>query len=139
MLWTEAVDFTFRDRPKWKGKEKKSQGICCRHFLEFYGNGECSGITRPLLKQFGVWLEDTREIKDGTINRHFASVSTVLRHCVQEEMLDMNLPITPLRSEYPGRPFYFTKEQVDEMCSIKTRSGLSDLVRFASLTGARQG
>ena len=138
MNWTEAVDFTFKDRPSWKGKELKSPGINTRHFTEYYGDGECKDITRPVLKGFASFLEDT-ERSDATINRHLSAVHTVLQHCVNEEMLDMNLPVIPRRKEYQGRPHFFTKEQVDAICEATNRTGLKDLVRFAALTGARQG
>ena len=138
MLWTEAVDFTFKDRPSWKGKEKKSPGINTRHFTEYFGDGACKDITRQVLKGFASYLEDT-ERSDGTINRHLSHVHTVLLHCVNEEMLDMNLPVIPRRKEYQGRPHFFTKEQVDAICNTTNRTGLTDLVRFASLTGARSG
>ena len=47
LSWQAAVDFTFMDRPSWKGKEKTQFGIACRHFGEFYGEDEpCENITR---------------------------------------------------------------------------------------------
>ena len=138
MLFSEAVSFTFKDRPSWKGKEKLAPGINTRHFLEYWGDGECKDITRQVLKGFASFLEDT-ERSDGTINRHLSQVHTVLLHCVQEEMLDINLPVIPRRKEYQGRPHFFSKDQVDAICERTNRTSLKDLVRFASLTGARSG
>lgn len=139
LKWQDAVDFTFSTRKSWKGKESKSPGINTRHFAEFMGEDfVCEEITRKVLRSFAEHLEDT-ERSDGTINRHLSSVRTVLDHCVCEEELDMNLPVIPRRKEYQGRPFFFTKDQVDTIVRNENRIGLGDLVRFASLSGARMG
>ena len=139
LKWQDAVDFTFATRKTWKGKELKQPGINTRHFTEMYGaDFYCEDITRRVLRTFAEHLEDT-ERSDATINRHLSHVHTVLHHNVCEEELDMNLPVIPRRAEYEGRPFFFTKHQVDEIVRNENRIGLGDLVRFASLTGARMG
>ena len=136
--WQQAVDFTFQTRSTWKGKEAIGPGINCRHFTEFFGDGLCSDITRKVLKTYGFHLEE-QELSDATINRCMSAISTVLNHCVEEEELDINLPKVPHRKEYQGRPFFFSKDEVDAICRSSTYTGLSDLVRAASLTGARMG
>ena len=137
LSWQAAVDFTFMDRPSWKGKEKTQFGIACRHFGEFYGEDEpCESITRKVIKAYTSWMEDEGRA-DATINRHLSAVHVVLDHCVEEDELDMNIPKFTRKPKTESRPWWFSKEQVDQLCEKEIKTGLTDLIRFASLTGAR--
>ena len=53
--------------------------------------------------------------------------------------MDMNLPTKPNYKEYKGRPFFFNKDDIAKLCVNTNRTGLSDLIQFAVLTGARRG
>lgn len=139
MLWHEAVDFVFATRRSWKGKELKAPGINVRHFTNYYGgDSPCEEINRKVLKGFVSYLQDTKEYADATLNRKLSAVHTTLLHAINEEELDMNLPVLPSFKEYKGRPYYFNKIDVESICA-QSNNSLSDLVRFASLTGARSG
>ena len=140
MEWQQAVDYCFKTRRTWKGKEKVQPGINTRHFTDYYGShSPCEEITRKTLKGFVDYLMDQYEYEDATLNRKLSAVHTVLNHAVDEEELDMNLPKKPHFKEYLGRPYYFNKEDITNLCTNTNKTGLSDLIKFAALTGARRG
>jgi integrase len=140
MLWQDAVDYCFKTRKSWKGKERLQPGINTRNFTDYYGaTSPCNEITRKTFKGFCDYLLDMKELADATLNRKMSAVHTVLKHAVQEEELDMNLPTIPSYKEYAGRPFFFNKEDIELICAHTNKTGLPELVRFAALTGARRG
>ena len=139
MLWQHAVDYCFKTRKAWKGKELKQPGINTRHFTEYYGgDSECEDINRKTLKGFVDYLLDQYEYEEATLNRKLSAVCTVLTHAIDEEELDMNLPRRPTFKEYAGRPFFFNKGDIESICAHTNRTGLPELIRFAALTGARR-
>ena len=140
MLWQEAVDYCFKTRKTWKGKEKAQPGINTRHFTDYYGaDSPCNEITRKTFKGFCDYLLDMKEYADATLNRKMSAVHTVLLHAVEEEEMDMNMPTKPNYKEYKGRPFFFNKEDIERICAHTNKTGLPELVHFAALTGARRG
>ena len=140
MEWQKAVDYCFKTRRTWKGKEKVQPGINTRHFTDYYGaTSPCNEITRKTFKGFCDYLLDMKEYEDSTLNRKMSAVHTVLLHAVEEEEMDMNLPSKPNFKEYKGRPFFFNKDDISKLCANTNRTGLSDLIQFAVLTGARRG
>ncbi len=140
VTWQHALDYCFKTRRTWKGKERAQPGINTRDFTNYYGgDSPVSEITRKTFKGFCDYLMDIKEYADATLNRKMSAVHTVLLHAVDEEELEMNLPSKPNFKEYRGRPFFFNKYDIDSICTHAHKTGLSDLIRFASLTGARRG
>ncbi len=80
-------------------------------------------------------MED-REICGGSINRRITPITTVLSHLYDEEETDFAPPKVKQYKESVGRPYYFTQDEVDKLCSI-TNISLSELIRFAACTGGR--
>ena len=140
VTWQQALDYCFKTRKTWKGKEKLQCGINTRHFTEYYGgDSPCEEINRKTLRGFVDYLLDQYEYEEATLNRKLSAVCTTLSHAVDEEELDMNIPRRPTFKEYAGRPFFFKKEDIETICTHTNKTGLPDLVRFAALTGARRG
>ena len=140
VTWQQALDYCFKTRRAWKGKERAHPGINTRHFTDYYGgDSPVSEITRKTFKGFCDYLMDIKEYADATLNRKMSAVHTVLLHAVEEEELEMNLPSKPNFKENTGRPFYFNKCDIESICTHAHKTGLPELIRFASLTGARRG
>lgn len=138
--WSEGVAFTFRTRHKWRtGNGATSSRINCGHVSRIIGDDfVLSDINKAVIRTIEFACEDYGH-SDATINRVLAALSTVLNHCVNEEVCDFNVPRIPKRKESQGRPYYFTQEQVEMLCSEENSVGQADLIKFASLTGGRQG
>lgn len=137
VTWQQAVDYTFKTRYSWKhGSGRKTTAINCRHFTEFAGpNYPLKDITRKFLKSYQMDMED-KEICNGSINRRITPITTAINHCCEEDEIDFNAPKVPQYKESEGRPYFFTQEEVEELCSI-TNHRLSELIRFAACTGGR--
>ena len=135
--WEQGVDYTFRTRYAWKhGAGAEGTAINCRHFTEFAGASyPLSDITRKFIKSYQQEMED-REIPGSSINRRVAPITTVLNHLFDEEEISFTPPRVTRYKESQGRPYYFTKDEVDELCDM-TNHRLSQLIRFASCTGGR--
>jgi integrase len=137
LTWQEGVDYTFKTRYAWKhGSGRATTAINCRHFTDFAGpTCPLADINRKFLKSYQMDMED-REICNGSINRRVSVVTTVLSHLYDEEETDVAPPKVKQYKESVGRPYYFTQDEVDELCSI-TNHRLSELIRFAACTGGR--
>ena len=137
LTWKQGVDYTFRTRYSWKhGGGAETTAINCRHFNAFAGEDyPLQDITRKFIKSYQMDMED-REICGASINRRTSVVTTVLNHLCDEEEIDFNPPKVKRYKESEGRPYYFTQDEVDELCSI-TNHRLSELIRFAACTGGR--
>lgn len=135
--WQQGMDYTLRTRYKWKhGSGRGATIINCNHFTEFAGGDyPLVDITRKFLKSYQQDMED-REICNASINRRIAPVTTVLSHLYEEEETDFPPPKVKQYKESQGRPYYFFKDQVEELCDLANPS-LSELIRFASCTGGR--
>ena len=119
LTWQEGVDYTFRTRHSWKhGSGKHTTAINCRHFTDFAGpDYPLRDITRKFLKSYQMDMED-REICNGSINRRVTPVTTVLSHLYDEEEIDFAPPRIKQYKESVGRPYFFTQEEVNKLCSI---------------------
>ena len=137
ITWQQGMDYTFNTRYAWKhGGGKQTTRINCNHFTDFAGpDYPLSDITRKFIKSYQQYLEDL-EVPGSSINRRVAPVTTVLSHLYDEEEIDFTPPRIKQYKESKGRPWYFDKEEVDELCSI-TSHRLSEIIRFASCTGGR--
>tara|TARA_R100001463_G_scaffold125524_1_gene182999 strand:- start:22 stop:720 length:699 start_codon:yes stop_codon:yes gene_type:complete len=93
------------------------------------------------MQQVAIELEGEGK-SDGTINRIFSAVSTVLRHCAFDELIPQPKPFR-YRAEAEARHTYYTKEQVEQLSSITidvfARKDLDDLIMTAAYTGMRRG
>ena len=135
--WKQAMDYTFQTRYSWKhGSGKTPTRINCNQFTDFAGpDYPLVDITRKYLKSYQQHLEDL-EFPGSTINRKLSPITTALNHCYDEEEIDFAPPKVKKYKESQGRPWFFTKDEVDELCSI-TNHRLSEIIRFASCTGGR--
>ena len=135
--WQQGVDHTFKFRHSWKhGSGRTTTMINVRTFTDLYGaDYPLKDITKKFLKSYQLELED-RELSHSTINRKLSPVTTVLNQLYDDEEIDWVPPRIQKYKESAGRPWYFTKEEVDELCAI-TNPRLSQLIRFAACTGGR--
>ena len=135
--WQQGVDYTFKHRHAWRhGSGKKPTEINVQTFTDLYGaDYPLRDITKKFLNSYQLELED-RELAHSTINRKLSPVTTVLNQLYDDEEIDWVPPRIKQYKESEGRPWFFTQDEVDEICSI-TNNRLSELVRFASCTGGR--
>ena len=98
-------------------------------------------ITQPIIAQVCIELEDECK-SDATINRIVSAVSTVLRHCEFDGLIE-SVPKFRRRKEAEGRVVWYTKHEAKQLCHVSTnvfqRDDLSDIIGFAAYTGMRQG
>ena len=141
--WGEAVDYTLRTRDAWRnGNSRKTNMINAGHFTEAHGRSfPVSKITSALVNQFAVDLEDEGK-SNATINRCISAISTVIRHCADDELCNQP-PKFKRRKESEGRVLFFTKEQVTQLTHAATdvfdREDLAEIIQVAAFTGMRQG
>ena len=135
--WKQGVEYTFRTRYAWKhGSGAKTSRINCQHFTDYAGEDyPLAEITRKYIRGYQQHMEDL-EIPNASINRRTAPVTTVLSHLFEEEEIDFSPPRIKRYKESQGRPWYFTKDEVDQLCLVANHR-LSELIRFASCTGGR--
>ena len=138
--WGEAVDFTFKTRKSWRdGNGRVPCQVNTNHITRILGaDFPLTSFSRAVLRDIAFQLEDYG-LSDATINRVITSYTTVLNHCNEEEEIDLPVPKIPRRKETAGRPNFFTQSQVEAICSHLNNTSRSDIVRFAALTGGRQG
>ena len=138
LSWKDGVEYTFRTRHSWRfGSGKQTTRINCNHFTDFISEDfPLAEITRKLVKSYCFELED-QEICNASINRRISPISTVLNHCVDEEEIDIPVPKFKRYKESQGRPYYFTRDQAEELCSVKSTK-LRELIKFAISTGGRR-
>ena len=136
--WKEGVEYTFRTRHKWRVCNGAiASRINCNHITRVIGEDFLlADVNRSVIREIEFACEDYGH-SDATINRVLTSLSTVLNHCVDDEVADFNVPRMPKRKEGKGRPNWFTREQIDLICDCN--GPIVDIVRFAVMTGGRQG
>ena len=141
--WGEAVDFTLRTRDKWRnGSSRKTNIINAGHFTEAHGRSfPTSKITTACITSYVVDLEEQGK-SNATINRCISAVCTVLNHCAANDLCQRP-PVFERRKESEGRKFFFTKEDVNQLChasiEIFDRMDLAEIIQVAAYTGMRQG
>ena len=146
LTWGECRDHTLRTLDTWRnGGGRESAILYSNYFSEYQGDGfPVHRITKPLMTELCVQLEEDKGIKNSTINRFISAVSVVLKHCKEEDMIKFDLP-TPFkrRNEKKGKQKrkYYTKDQVKEMehiaRNVMCNDNLAELIKFAALTGMR--
>ena len=141
--WQQAMDYTFQTRHTWRhGNGKKTSAINCAHFTRLRGSSfPVAKISQPIINGLCIELEDEGK-SDATINRVVSAVSTVLNHCAFDGLLK-SAPKFRRRKESEGRVFWYTKDEVDQLCHLSTdvfmREDLRDIILFGAYTGMRQG
>ena len=80
-------------------------------------------------------------VKAGTVNRHLAIVSAVLRHAQKAGMIE-SVPAVPLMKEPPGRVRYLSHDEanslIGHLSQDERRAHLLDMVEFGLATGLRE-
>ena len=141
---SDAILYTLCTRPSWSEGASGHRTAACnaRHLVSHLGGDTRLGdITPARVAQLRALLaEDGRS--PATVNRVLSVLSTVLRHCHQDGILE-GAPI-PIRreKESEGRLTWFTKEQVHELCLLaldRCDQNLASLINFAAYTGLRRG
>ena len=141
--WGQALDFTLKTRHSWRhGNGRKTALINAAHFTRLRGlSFPLAKITQPIITQVGIELEDEGK-SDATINRIVSAVSTVLNHCVSEQLIS-SAPSFKRRKEHEGRINFYTKEEVLQLRHAAIdpfmREDAADIITVAAYTGMRQG
>ena len=142
--WGECLHYTLKYKDTWRnGGGRKSAITYSGYFTDFQGDSfPVSRITPPLMTRLCVELENQGRT-NATINRFISAVSTVLKFCVDEQLIKLDVPRFQRRREAETMRKWFTKDQVKLICKEAEetwqREDLSDIVLFAALTGMRQG
>lgn len=140
----DAILYTLCTRPSWAGPGQGTAACNARHLVKHLGGATRLGdITPAVVADLRVCLQaDGRSA--ATVNRVLSVLSTVLRHCHQDGLLE-KAPI-PIRreKESEGRLTWFTKEEVDRLvhralADAGILSSMSYLIEFAAYTGLRRG
>ena len=141
--WGECLNYTLKNRPTWRnGAGAESALIYANYFTSFQGiNFPVEKITIRLMNQLGNILEQEGKA-NATINRFTSSVKTVLNYCKRHGLIFFDIPSFEMRQENKYQRIFFTKEQVEQICTaaveIHNRQDIADIVRFAAYTGMRQ-
>ena len=122
---------------------KVSHNFMPIYFTDFKNPGfPVEKITIPVMDEFRKHLRLEGRAK-ATINRAFSSVKTVLNHCKDHGLIFFDIPKFKNIKEDVYQRIYFTKEQVEQICTaaveIHGHQDLADIVNFAAYTGMRQG
>ena len=91
---------------------------------------------------FAAWIREERELQNATINRCITAIGTVMNCCAKRKMCDP-APVFDKYDEGERRMFWFTQDQVENMCLAAldpyARDEISDIIVTAAYTGMRQG
>lgn len=137
----DAILYTLCTRPSWAGPGQRTAACNARHLVRHLGGNIRLGDIKPThVASLRQQLAEGGHSR-ATVNRVLSVLSTVLRHCHQDGLLE-GAPI-PIRreKESEGRLTWFTKEEVSWMHTEAEGSGLhlGDLITFAAYTGLRRG
>ena len=139
--WGEALDLTLKT--KWAGKAAlKTNKINTGHFTAFAGRSfPVERINQVQMDLFRAHLKEERDLQDSTCNRCVTAVATVINHCAKRELCKPS-PVFDKEDEGERRMFWFTQDQVDDMCHAAIdpyyRKEISDIILTAAYTGMRQ-
>ncbi len=139
--------FTLKEqRHIWEGAgEKHTQDslVKLERFFSFqrYGERTLDSFKPRDIHLFFTWLEDDKKLAKSTINRYAASISSVFKHAVNEELIDHapNFKWKKVKSE---RPRFLSQEEIDKMHWLFKNSGkswMSELLTVGLQTGMRLG
>jgi integrase len=135
----DAILYTLCTRPSWAGNGQRTAACNARHLVKHLGGTTRLGdITPAVVADLRACLQaDGRS--PATVNRVLSVLSTVLRHCHQDGLLE-KAPI-PIRreKESEGRMTWFTKEEVARLVRGSLSPQMGHLINFAAYTGLRRG
>ena len=143
--WDEALNYTWR--VKWKRTRGAKTALINANHITQYG-----GKSLPLkrLTVAGWWLELKAELEEGrsgsTVNRILSAGSTVFNFTHLAGLHTYKMPVFPRAEEGACRIEWFTKDDVDQLCSIsrdlfgdRWGDDLADAMLVSAYTGIRQG
>lgn len=140
--WGEALDYTLKT--KWAGKAGlKTNKINTGHFTEFAGRSfPVDRINQIQMDLFTAHLRETRDLSNATINRCITAIGTVINCCAKRDMCQP-APVFDKHDEGERRMFWFTQDQVEDMCLAAldpfARDEIADIIVTAAYTGMREG
>lgn len=135
----DAILYTLCTRPSWAGPGQRTAACNARHLVRHLGGNIRLGDIKPThIASLRQRLTEGGHSR-ATVNRVLSVLSTVLRHCHQDGLLEA-API-PIRreKESEGRMTWFTREEVDRLFQQSISRSLGHLIVFAAYTGLRRG
>ena len=140
----DAVNFTFENRESWNsGRGAGTARINANHVLRILGDEiQVQDIRTQHFTQLTQALKAEGKAP-ATINRISAALSTVLSElrCHGYDIPDVHYKRQ--REPKAPRPTFFTEEEIERLCvaaeGLTDYYLMHDAIRFASLTGCRQG
>ena len=145
MLLTEALDYTSQVKQTWspEGKGSKTAHINFRHCLTIIGNKDVEAVTADdfvLVQQVATKQQGK---SNATANRWTSALTTVLNTLKKRGRMQGEVPYCELLPEPKGRLTFYTEQEVEDMLAacpdVDDGDVVHDCVKFAALTGARQG
>ena len=141
--WGKCLNYTIQNRSTWRNGSGATSAICyANYFTDMQGASfPVDKISIPLMSNLGKQLEEKGRA-NATINRFTSSVKTVLNYCKRHGLIFFDVPQFEMRKENKYQRIFFTKDQVDQICTsavdIWGRQDIADIVNFAAYTGMRQ-
>jgi integrase len=145
---TETIrQFTLKEqRHIWEDaseKHMKDSLVKLERFFNFqrYGERTLDSFKPRDIHLFFNWLEDDKNLAKATINRYAASISSVFKHAVNEEVID-HVPNFKWKKVKSERPMFISDKQVKQLYWLFNNSGktwVSDLLTVGLQTGMRLG
>ena len=112
-----------------------------KRFTEDHGRSQpINRVDQDLIDLWQTWLSSKYGISNGTINRHTASVHSVLQFCHKRRKLATHPDSFEKLKQPKGRLLWFKKEQVDqidEYCKLVGKPELGIISRAAANSGCR--
>jgi integrase len=143
--WNDALEYTWR--VKWKRTRGAKTALTNANHITQY-----AGKSLPLkrLTVAGWWLELKAELEEGrsgsTVNRILSAGSTVFNFTHLAGLHKYDMPVFPRAQEGACRIEWFTKDDVDRLCSVsrdlfgdRWGDDLADAMLVSAYTGIRQG
>lgn len=106
------------------------------HIVPVFGNRKASQITTAQLRAY-ILLRQGKGASTGTINRELEAIRRAFLLAIKEKKLFAS-PSIPMLKESNVRQGFFTREEVERLCS-HLKKPLDSFVMFAFLTGWRYG
>jgi integrase len=147
--FSQAFKFTQQYKPTWSCGSAFA-GNCVsnyNHIMTYAAvDPKLEIISHSWLKSILEEYADDRasqgqDTSGGTLNRHLATVRTVMKVMAKEEYID-RVPVFQQWEESEGRTNFYRKEEVDQLIHYSLERddiALAHTIQFAAYTGLRQG
>ena len=145
MFLTDAIAYTSQVKATWSPEAKgyKTAMTNIRHCLEIIGDKLVESITADDFTKIQRTATKERGKANATANRWTMALTTVLNTLKKRGKLQGEVPYCELLPEPKGRVTFYTEQEVEDMllaCSdLDDGDVVHDCIKFAALTGARQG